>query len=176
MKELFKKQHLMWFIMAFLVTAVSAQDPYYYHTISSHGLSIKGGRTGKVNYMYQMSHKRQLKLSANYVSDSYDQDLNKIDADIYSGDIQFQQNVMNINRFFLHFTFGAGGYYVSAQDLLGIEYTERHFNFIGGLQAEVFLLKNSIALSVDYDMFYMPWSNIYEFLHIPTAGLTFYLH
>jgi hypothetical protein len=33
------------------------------------------------------------------------------------------------------------------------------------------LQRNRLAIVVDYDFLYMPFSDLYDFLHVPTAGL-----
>lgn len=165
---------LFWAILFtfFLSESTLAQEPYYFHTIHSHGLSAIGGRTAKINYMYQINRRRQLKLSGTYIYDTYNQGRNRIKANIYVSDIQFQYNLISANEFFLNCGFGAGGYYLSAKDLLNIKHKEWRFNFVAGIQAEFYIVRNVLALTVDYDIFYMPWSKIYEFMHIPTAGVT----
>jgi hypothetical protein len=75
----------------------------------------------------------------------------------------------------LNFAFGGGGYYLAAKDLLNIKLKEWRVNLAVGLQAEFYIVRNTLALTVDYDLLYMPLSKIYYFMHIPTAGLTFYL-
>lgn len=165
---------LLWMIFLSGIVIAQGNEPFYYHTIHSHGLSLSGGRTAKVNYLYQTSHGRQFKLSGNYVFDAYDQDLNRIESKIYNGNLQYQFNLLHKSKFFLHAVLGAGGYYLKAQDLLNIEYTEWKINFLVGAQAEIYLVRNKIALTVDYDFMYMPWSGIYDFLHLPNAGLTFF--
>jgi len=151
-----------------------AAGPYYFHTIHSHGLSLTGGRTGKISYLYQMNHRWQLKVSGTFVYESYDQDNNHIKSHVYNGKVQFQSNVINKEIFFLNLNFGFGGYYLSAKDVLDIKYDEWKFDFVGGLQAEFYIVSNTIALTIDYDVFWTPWSGIYEFLHTPTAGITFF--
>ena len=151
-----------------------SQEPYYFHTIHSHGLSFIGGRTAKVNYLYQLARNRQLKLSGTYIYDSYNQGKNKIKSNIYVTNIQFQYNLLNTERFFLNCGFGLGGYYLTAKDLLDIKHKEWRIDFTAGLQLEFYIVRNTIALTVDYDLIYMPWSKIYEFMHVPTGGITFY--
>jgi len=152
-----------------------AQQPYYFHTIHSHGLSVAGGRTAKINYMYQMNHSRQLKLSGSYIYHAYDQGQDHIKTNIYNTNIQLQYNVINKNEIFLNLAAGAGGYFLSAKDLLDIKHREWKFNFVAGAQAEFYILRNILCLTIDYDILYMPWSRIYQFMHIPTAGVTLFL-
>lgn len=152
----------------------AAQEPYYYHTISSRSISVLGGRTAKVNFMYQLSHSRQFKLSALYIYDTYAKDRNEIKSDIWNLNLHFQWTLMNQGKFFLNWTLGGGTYYFTAKDKLNIKLTEWHVDFVAGLQAEFYLVKNTLAITVDYDIIYMPWSKIYQFLHVPNAGLTFF--
>jgi hypothetical protein len=151
-----------------------AQDTYYYHTIHSHGLSVIGGRTVKANYLHQMSHNRQFKLSTLYIYDSFTKDRNQIKSNIYNLNLHFQYILMNQGKFFLNGALGAGTYYLTAKDLLDIKLNEWHVDFVVGVQAEFYIVKNTFSLTFDYDILYMPWSKIYEFLHLPNVGLTFY--
>lgn len=161
-----------------ILTGMSySQEPYYFHTIHSHGLSLTGGRTAKMSYMYQASRKRQIRLSGTYTYDSYDIGRNHIKTNIYNVHIMpLQLNLLNKNRFFLHTGVGGGGYYFIARDLIGIKHKEWRFSFVWGLQAQLYLVRNFMALTVDYDIQYMPWSRIYEFFHVPTAGITFFFY
>jgi hypothetical protein len=161
-------------IILLLTGLAAAQEPYYYHTISSRSISALGGRTAKINFMYQLSHSRQFKLSALYIYDSYSQDRNEIKSDIWNLNLHFQWTLMNQGKFFLNWALGGGTYYFTATDKLGIKLTEWHVDFVTGFQAEFYLVKNTIALTVDYDIIFMPWSDIYQFLHVPNAGLTFF--
>jgi len=158
----------------FLGESTFAQEPYYFHSIHSHGLSIIGGRTAKLNYMYQISHIRQFKVSGSYIYDSYNQGRNRIRANIYVANVQFQYNLINANQFFMSLAAGGGGYNLSAKDKLNIKHKEWRFNFVAGVQAEFYIVSNILAFTVDYDILYMPWSKIYEFMHIPTAGVTLF--
>lgn len=153
---------------------IFAQEPYYFHTTHSHGLSFIGGRTAKINYMYQISRIRQLKISGTYIYDSYDQGRNHIRSNIFLANALFQYNVMNSNQFFLNLALGGGGYNLVAKDRLNIKHKEWRFNFIGGIQVEYYVVNNTIALTLDYDILYLPWSKIYEFVHVPTAGITLF--
>ena len=167
---------LFWliFFTLFATDSILAQEPYYFHTIHSHGLSFTGGRTARINYMYQMNRIRQLKVAGTYIYDSYDQGKNQIKSNIYMTNVLFQYNLINANKFFINLSFGGGGYNLIAKDRLNIKHKEWKFNFVGGIQAELYVVRNVIALTVDYDIVYMPWSKIYEFMHIPSAGLTFF--
>jgi len=168
-------QFLLVILFGFLLGGkIQAQEPYYYHTIHSHGLSLIGGRTARLNYLYQTSHNRQVKLSGIYVYDAYHQGRNRIRANVYIGNLYFQYHLIHTGDFFLNGSIGAGGYYLSAKDLLKIKHTEWQFDLSAGLEAEFFIVRNQVALTVDYDVLYLPWSKIYQFLHIPTAGVTIY--
>ena len=176
--HLTKKKLLL--ILAFIFSIIFfssrsfAGGPYYFHTIHSHGLSLTGGRTGKISYLYQMNHKWQLKVAGTYVYDSYDQERNHIKTNIYNFKVQFQYNLINKEIFFLNLAGGGGGYFLKGKDLLNLKYKEWKFDFVGGLQAEFYIISNKMALTIDYDVFWTPWSGIYEFLHAPTAGITFF--
>jgi hypothetical protein len=161
-------------MMTFISTDIFAQEPYYFHTIHSHGLSFIGGRTAKINYMYQISRIRQLKVSGTYIYDGYNQGRDHIKSNIYLGTVQFQYKLINNDKFFLNMAIGGGGYNLVAKDRLNIKLKEWRFNFVGSLQAELYIVRNVLALTVDYDILYMPWSKIYEFMHVPTAGLTLF--
>lgn len=151
-----------------------AQEPYYYHTINSRSISALGGRTAKVNFMYQLSRSRQFKLSTLYIYDSYTQDSNEIKTDIWNLNLHLQWTLMNQGKFFLNWALGGGTYYFTAIDLLDIKLTEWHVDFVLGFQGEFYLVKNTLAITVDYDIIFMPWSDIYQFLHVPNVGLTFF--
>lgn len=165
----------VYLILLLIPHLVSAQEHYYFHTIHSHGLSVAGGRTAKLNYTYQASHLRQLKFSGLYIFDSYEQANNRITANIFNVNFQLQYHLINSDRFFLNGALGGGGYYLGAKDLLNIKHKEWRVNLAAGMQAEFYLVRNTMALTLDYDLLYMPLSKLYEFLHIPTLGLTFYL-
>lgn len=158
-----------------LCGSLNAQEPYYFHTIHTHGLTLAGGRTVKLNYMYQASRSRQFKFSGNYIRDSYNLDRNEITANIYNVNLQFQYVLLNFDKVFVNVSLGPGGYHLRAKDLLDIQYKEWRVNFVAGGQMEIYLIRNKIALTLDYDFFYTPWSRIYDFLHLPNAGLTLFL-
>ena len=153
---------------------ISAQQPYYFHIIHSHAISASIGRTVKVNYMYQMNHARQLKISVNYIQDAYEHERDHITANIYNSNAQLQFNFVNKGRLFMNFALGGGGYFLTAKDVLNIKHEEWRFNFVAGLQTEIFMMRNKLAFTLDYDFCYMPWSKIYEFLHVPTIGITWF--
>jgi len=162
------------FVILLLLAPVylAAQDPYYYHTIHSSSLGATYGRTYKGHYAYQLSRLRQLKLSGIYVFDEYTQsDGNRIKADVYNLGLQFQYNVIHAGNLFFSINIGAGAYQIRAGDLIGVKFKETKVNFLGGAQIEYYLKKNRLALLVDYDALYFPFSKLYEVLHVPTAGL-----
>ncbi len=155
-----------------LPVSLWAQDTYYYHTVHSSSLAAMYGRTYKVHYAYQLSHLRQLKLSGLYVFDEYTQgDGNRIKADVYNLGLQFQYNLLHADKFFFNINLGAGGYRITATDLIGVKFKEWKVNFLGGAQAEFYIQRNRLAIFVDYDVLYFPFSKLYEVLHIPTAGV-----
>ncbi|MDZ7359405.1 MAG: hypothetical protein ONB46_01585 [candidate division KSB1 bacterium] len=165
------KKFLFLFI-GLLPAGLLAQDSYYYHTIHSSALAATYGRTYKGHYAYQLSRLRQVKLSGIYVFDEYTQsDGNRIKADVYNLGLQFQYNVIHLGNLFLSVNLGAGVYQIKAGDLIGIKFKETKVNFLGGAQLEYYLRKNRLALLVDYDALYFPFSKLYEVLHVPTAGL-----
>jgi hypothetical protein len=149
-----------------------AQQEWYYHTIHSSSLNALYGRTYKINYAYQLSRLRQLKLSGLYVFDEYTQaDGNHIKADVYNLGAQFQYNLLHFDKLFISLNLGAGGYRITAGDLIGVKFKEWKVNFLGGAQAEYYIQRNRLALLVDYDVLYFPFSDLYEILHVPTVGL-----
>jgi hypothetical protein len=162
----------LFLFMVLLPTGLWAQDAYYYHTIHSSTLAATYGRTYKGHYAYQLSRLRQLKLSGIYVFDEYTQsDGNRIKADVYNLGLQFQYNVIHAGNLFFSINAGAGAYQIRAGDLIGVKFKETKVNFLGGAQLEYYLKKNRLALLVDYDALYFPFSKLYEVLHVPTAGL-----
>jgi hypothetical protein len=165
------KKALFIFILL-LPVSLLAQDTYYYHTVHSSSLAAAYGRTYKINYAYQLSRLRQLKLSGLYVFDEYTQaDGNRIKADVYNVGAQFQYNMIHLDKFFFSVNVGAGGYRITAEDLIGVKFKEWKVNFLGGAQAEYYLQRNRLAILVDYDVLYFPFSDLYEILHVPTVGL-----
>ncbi len=167
-------QKILVFIILLLPVQIFAQQPYYFHTIHSHGLSFIAGRTAKINYMYQMSRIRQLKISGTYIYDSYDQGRNHIKSNIFIANAMFQYKIIQSNQFFLNLALGLGGYHLVGKDIVPIKVKEWRVNFVGGVQIEYYIVNNTIALTLDYDILYMPWSKIYEFMHVPTAGITLF--
>lgn len=150
------------------------QDLYYFHTIHSSSFAAMYGRTVKAHYAYQLSHRRQLKISGAFVSDDYTKNNDDIRADVYNVNLQFQYNMINKKKFFSGVHVGVGGYLLNAEDEIGLKQKERNVNFVGGAQAEFYIWRNNLALVVDYDVLYMPFSKVYRFLHIPTAGLSIF--
>ena len=155
-------------------TSGRAQQPWYFHTINSHSLAAQYGRTYKINYAYQLTNKRQLKLSGIYVFDEYSQKRDRVKADIYNLNLQFQYVFFHFNRVFINGSVGAGGYSLKAGNLLNQRHKETKLNFIGGLQAEYYFRRSTLAVIFDYDVLYMPFSRIYEFLHLPSVGVALY--
>jgi len=160
------------FFLFLLPMNLAAQNSYYFHTVHSSSLAATYGRTYKGHYAYQLSHLRQLKLSGIYVFDEYSQaDGNRIKADVYNVGLQFQYNLIHFGNVFFSINLGAGAYQIRAGDLIGIKFKETKVNFLGGAQIECYLKKNRLALLVDYDALYFPFSKLYQVLHVPTAGL-----
>ncbi|RMD96604.1 MAG: hypothetical protein D6814_11090 [Calditrichaeota bacterium] len=157
-----------------LPASLSAQDLYYYHTIHTSALSAAYGRTYRGQYTYQLSHRRQLKLTAIYIFDDFSQGRDRIKSDIYNANIQFQYNVIHFKRLFVNVSLGAGGYWLRSQDKLLISIEEKKVNFIGGVQLEYYLLRNNVAILGDFDWLYMPFSDIYEVLRAPAVGIALY--
>ena len=151
-----------------------AQEPYYFHTIHTNSLTASFGRTWKAQYSYQLSRRGQLKVVGTYVSDEYDQGSNRISADVYNVNIQLQQNVFHYEEFFAHLSAGVGGYQLDAKDKIDITVRERKFSFSGGLQFEFYVMRNSIAIIGDYEILWMPFSDVYRVLHAPTIGVGFF--
>jgi len=167
------KKILPVFILLLLPASLLAQDTYYYHTVHSSSLAATYGRTYKGQYAYQLSHLRQLKLSGLYVFDEYVQaDGNRVKADVFNLGVQFQYNLLHLgSNLFFSINVGAGAYQIRAGDLIGVKFKETKVNFLGGAQAEYYLKKNRLAILVDYDALYFPFSKLYQVLHVPTAGL-----
>lgn len=163
---------VLFLFVGLLPVGLLAQDSFYYHTIHSSTLAATYGRTYKGHYAYQLSHRRQLKLSGIYVFDDYTQsDGNRVKADVYNAGLQFQYNIIHLGNLFLSINLGAGVYQIRANDLIGIKFKETKVNFLGGGQLEYYLAKNRLAVLVDYDALYFPFGKLYEVLHVPTAGV-----
>jgi len=163
---------VLFLFIVLLPVSLLAQESFYYHTIHSSTLAATYGRTYKGHYAYQLSHRRQLKLSGIYVFDEYTQsDGNRVKADVYNAGLQFQYNIIHRGNLFLSINLGAGVYQIRAGDLIGVKFKETKVNFLGGGQIEYYFKKNRLALLVDYDALYFPFGKLYEVLHVPTAGV-----
>ena len=164
---------ILFLFVALLPACLLAQDSFYYHTIHTSTLAATYGRTYKGQYSYQLSHRRQFKLSGIYVFDDYVQpdNGNRIKADVYNAGLQFQYNLIHLGNLFLNINLGAGVYQIRASDLIGVKFKETKVNFLGGGQVEYYLSKNRLALLIDYDALYFPFGKLYEVLHVPTVGV-----
>ncbi len=149
------------------------QQQWYYHTAHSSSLSALYGRTYKLNYAYQLSRVRQLKISGMYVFDEFDNGPDHVKSDLYNVNLQFQYTLLHFDKAFIGVHVGAGGYMLKAGNLVDQRHKERKLNGIFGLQGEYFINKSSMALVADYDVLYLPFSDLYEFLHLPRVGLKF---
>ena len=152
-------------------TAGSAQQEWYYHTVHSNSFSALGGRTVKLNYEYQMSRTRQLKVTGMYVYDKFDLDRDQVKSDLYGLHFQFQYHLFEVNKLFVKANAGFGGYMLNAQNLLEQEHDEVKLSFMGGFQAEYFIQRSTLALVLDYDILWLAFSDLYEFLHLPNVGV-----
>lgn len=162
---------ILFLVLLALPVRLFAETPYYYHTIHTSSLSAAYGRTVKVNYAYQLSRLRQLRVSALYLSDQFDQERNTITAKLYNLNLQLQYDLFYLKNSFLNFSFGAGGYYLDSRDKLDVKYDEWHFSVVAGGQFEWYLKKNSLALIADIDFLWLPFSKLYNFLWVPTVGV-----
>ena len=158
-------------LFSVLLAPTAQSQEFYYHTINSHSLTLLGGRTVKLNYEYQISHIRQLKFSGGYVSDKFTADRDQVKANMYFLNGQFQYKLFNFDRVFVNGGFGLGGDYVEARNQIDQNHNEWDLHFVGGFQAEYYLSGGDLALTLDYDIFYMPWSKLYSFLHAPMIGI-----
>lgn len=159
-------------LLAWLAPATSpAQQDWYYHTIHSSSLALQYGRTAKLTYANQMSRTRQFKLSLYYVFDEYDSGDDRIKSDMYNLNLEFQYHVLHFGPAFVNAHAGFGGYYLQAKNLIDQKHDETKFSFVTGVQGEYFIQKSTLAIVVDYDILYTPWSDVYEFLHLPRIGL-----
>lgn len=168
-----KKTSFLFFLLL-PTTLLAQQDQYYYHTIRSSSLAAQYGRTMKAHYAYQVTHNRQFKISGLFIDDKFSINNNRVEADLYNVNLQFQYNLIQKKKLFIGMHIGLGGYLLNAKDLIGIEQKERNVNLAGGLQAEYYIWRNNLALVIDYDILFMPFSDVYEFLHVPTGGLGIY--
>ena len=148
-----------------------AETPYYYHTINTNSISAAVGRTVKLNYNYQLTRLRQLRVSALYLSDQFDQERNTIRSKLYNLNVQFKYDLFYLKNSFVNLSIGVGGYYLDSRDKLDVKYTEWHVSFVAGGQFEWYIKKNTLALIADIDFLYMPFSKLYTFLWVPTAGV-----
>ena len=148
-----------------------AETPYYYHTINTNSISAAFGRTVKVNYNYQLTRLRQLRVSALYLSDQFDLDRNTIQAKLYNLNVQFKYDLFYLKNSFLNLSIGLGGYYLDSKDKLDVQYNEWHISLVAGGQFEWYIKKNTLALIADIDFLYLPFSKLYTFLWVPTAGV-----
>jgi len=161
-------------LLALLAVPVSsiADTPYYYHTIHTSSLSAAFGRTVKVNYAYQLSRLRQLRLSALYLFDRYNQERNTIRSRVYNLNVQFQYDLFYLKNSFLNLGIGLGGYYLNSRDKLEVKHDEWSISFMASSQFEWYVKKNSLALVADVDFLWMPFSKLYAFLWVPTIGVS----
>jgi len=148
-----------------------AQQNWYYHTIHSSSLALQYGRTAKLSYTNQLSRTRQFKLSLCYIFDEFDSGEDHIKSDIYNLNLEFQYNLMHLGRTFVNGHAGLGGYMLEAKNTIDQKHDETKFSFVGGFQGEFFLQKGALAVVADYDVLYTPWSDVYQFLHLPRFGL-----
>lgn len=151
----------------------AAQQQWYYHTVHSSSLALQYGRTYKLSYAYQLSRVRQLKVSGMYVFDEFDNGPDHVKSDIYNLNLQFQYTLLHFDKAFIGMHVGGGGYFLKAGNLVDQRHKERKLNAIFGLQGEYFIKKSSMALVADYDVLYLAFSDLYEFLHLPRVGVKF---
>lgn len=148
-----------------------AQQNTYYHTMHSSALALQYGRTAKLDYSYQMSRRQQFKLSALFVNDKFDLGRDEVRSKVYNVNLRFQYNILHVDKLFINGSLGAGAYHLRARNLLDQEHNETKINLVGGFQGEYFISGSSLALVFDYDVLYMRFSDLYEFVHIPAVGL-----
>ncbi|MGH7491280.1 MAG: hypothetical protein ACREOO_02670 [bacterium] len=158
-------------ILAFLPGASSAQQDWYYHTIHSNSLAVQYGRTVKLTYANQASRTRQFKVSLYYIYDKFDLGEDQVKSDMYNLNLEFQYHLMRFGKTFVNGHAGFGGYHLKAKNSIDQKHDETKFSFIGGFQGEYFLQKGAFAVVFDYDVLLTPWSDVYEFLHLPRIGL-----
>ncbi len=94
------KKALSIFLVLLPATLFGQQDTYYFHSIHTSTLAATLGRTYKAHYAYQLSRLRQLKLSGVYVSDKYEQEQDRITADVFNAAVQFQYNLIRFKKIF----------------------------------------------------------------------------
>lgn len=158
----------------FLLPASLFGQAFYYHTKKSSSLTAAYGKTGKLNYTYQLSHNKQLRLLGAYIRDEYEQNINEITSNIYTVNVQLQHNLIFLKRLFININAGAGWYWLEATTNTNQRATENKPVFTGGVQAEFYLYQNRLAVVGDLDVFYMPFSDVYRVLRSPTVGLALY--
>jgi hypothetical protein len=168
------KKIVLTFLVLLPAMAAAQQDLYYYHTIRSSSLAAAYGRTVKAHYAYQVTHNRQFKISGLFIGDEFSINNNRIESDIYNVNLQFQYNLIHKKKLFIATHLGIGGYLLRAEDLIGVKQKETNINLVGGFQAEYYIWRNNMALVVDYDIMFLPFSDVYEFLHVPTGGVGIY--
>lgn len=168
------KRILLGFLIVFPASLLAQQDLYYYHTVRSSSLAAQFGRTVKAHYTYQATHSRQFKISGLFIDDEFSLGENRVEADIYNLNLEFQYQLLHKKQMFLGMHLGLGGYLLNSKDRIGVEQKERNVNLAAGLQAEYYIWRNNLAVVIDYDILFMPFSDVYEFLHVPTGGLGIY--
>ncbi len=162
---------LMVTIMASLPATSPAQQNWYYHTIHSSSLAVQYGRTVKLTYANQLSRSRQFKLSLYYISDEFDLGEDLVTSDMYNVNLEFQYNLIHLGKAFVNGHAGFGGYNLQVKNTIDQKHDETKFSLIGGFQGEYFIQRSALAIVCDYDILYTPWSDVYEFLHLPRIGL-----
>lgn len=154
-----------------LPAAARAQQSEYFHTIRSNALALQYGRTAKLTYAHQMSRRQQFKLSGLYIGDKFDLGRDEVRSKVFNVNLQLQYNLLHLQRLFVNGSLGAGAYHLRARNSLEQKHNETKVNFAGGVQGELFIQGSRLALVFDYDVLYMRFSDLYEFVHIPTVGL-----
>ncbi|MDZ7268099.1 MAG: hypothetical protein ONB48_09635 [candidate division KSB1 bacterium] len=154
-----------------LPAAGRAQPSKYFHTIHSNALALQYGRTAKLTYANQMSRRQQFKLFALYIGDKFDLGRDQVRSKVYNVNLQLQYHLLHLQRLFVNGSLGGGAYHLRARNSLDQKHTETKINFAGGLQGELFIQGSRLALVFDYDVLYLRFSGLYEFVHIPTVGL-----
>ena len=165
------KTALAGFLIMLLLPATGMTQGWYMHTINSHSIDAQAGRTLRLNYNYQMSHSRQLKITGIYVVDEFTENRDEIRANIYMLNLGLQYQLLNISQFFVNYSFGLGGDFVRARNQIDQKHEEWDLHFQSGIQGEMYFSGGNLAIVLDYDFIAMPFSKLYEFLHVPTAGL-----
>jgi len=172
--NLFKWIRNTFTVVVFLMACNLQGQTFYYHTIRSKAVMASVGRTLKLQYTKQQTHHLQLRISTNYIDDRYTISDNKIRSTIGNLNVHLQYNLVHFNRLFVNGSMGAGGYYLKAEDQIGITIKEGFVNLSAGLQLELYISRNKMALVADIDILYMPRSEVYTFLRSPSIGFAFY--